>query len=231
MDSKLQLSLAEVNVERNGRPLTAPRPMDVGLVFQLVNPVAGTALALDTVPFRALAGETFPGSQLAAGVPPGDPLPLFKGPVAVPDAALLDVRFVVFYQNDLGPIVGAVLNKLVDLAGSRLPVLGDLAAKHLHLKLESRVAEEYGRQNVLVNAPAEGPEPRRIALELTAPETIRGFYMADATGRSAPRPGPPAVFIEAGEVAATAVLELRVLPPPPKKAPKAAPRAARTRRR
>ncbi len=231
MDGKLQVSLLEVSVERNGRPFTAPRPMDVGLVLQLVNPVAGTALALDSVTFRALPGETFPGSQLGAAVRPGDPLPLFKGPVAVPDAVLLDVRFVVFYQNDLGPIVGAVVNKLVDLAAARIPVLGDLASRHLHLKLESRVAEEYGRQSVLVNTPAEGPGPRSVALALTAPETIRGFYMADATGRSAPRPAPPAVFIEEGETAATAVLELRLLPPAARKARKAAAkRAPRARR-
>ena len=85
------------------------------------------------------------------------------------------------------------------------------------MKIGNRITEEYGRQSLLVNATSMGEPVRALAIELEAPEMIRGVYLMDATGRTACRVSPPTIFIEAGETAATVVLTVGVEPPPPAK--------------
>lgn len=228
MAGQLLVSLSEATVHANGRPKAAPRTMAVGLVVQLVDPVRGAVLASDSLTFSADAGETLSPFRIVPGTPEGDTLPLFRGAQAVPDPVLLDVRFVVSYQNALGPIVGAVINKLIDLGADVVPLLGDAVAPRLHLKIGDTVTEEYGRQTLLWSGAAEGGEPRTAVLDLAAPETIRGFYFLGATGRTTPRP-VSAVFLEKGEVAATVALRLERVDTRAKK-PKARPKKAPARR-
>jgi hypothetical protein len=122
-----------------------------------------------------------------------------------------------------------VINKIVDLAADKVPFAGDLLGPRLHVKIGDRISEEYGRQSLLLNATSTGEPVRALALELEAPEAIRGVYMMEATGRSPARVSPPTVFIEAGESAATVVLTVGVEPPPPPKKTKG--RAAKVRAR
>lgn len=218
MAGRLSASLISITVHRNGRPTAAPRPMDVALVARLVNPVTGELLAARAFGFRASAGETVGAGKLVAGLEPGEGAPLFEKPVPLPDVAVLDLRLTVLYQNDLGPILGAVINKVVDLLASKVPIAGELVGPRLHVKIGDRISEEYGRQSLLLNAPPAGEPVRAIALELDAPETVRGVYVMEATGRTAAKVSPPTVFIEAGEIAATVVLVVGVEPAPPKKA-------------
>lgn len=236
MAGRLSATLLSVTVHRNGRPTAAPKAMDVALVARLVNPVTGELLASRAFALRAAAGETVGAGKLVPGLDPGQGAPLFEKPALLPDVAVLDLRFTVFYQNDLGPIVGAAINKVVDLAASKLPFVGDLLGPRLHVKIGERISEEYGRQSLLLNATSTGEPPRALALDLEAPETVRGVYMADATGRAPARVSPPTVFIEAGESAATVVLTVAVEPAPaPRKvkAPttKSSGAKARTRKR
>ena len=218
MAGRLSATLLSVTVHRNGRPTAAPRAMDVALVARLVNPVTGELLASRAFELRASAGESVGAGKLVPGLPPGQGAPLFEKPALLPDVAVLDLRFTVFYQNDLGPIVGAAINRVVDLAASKVPFAGDLLGPRLHVKIGERISEEYGRQSLLLNATSVGEPPRTVALDLEAPETVRGVYLADATGRAPARVSPPTVFIEAGERAATVVLTVAVEPtPPPKK--------------
>lgn len=206
----LTVSLGEVTVVCNGRPPQAPRPMDVALLVQLRDPAAASTaepLATESLTFRAGAGETVSASAL----PPGkDGRPFFGKAVEVPRAVVIDLRFLVLYQNDLGPVVGAVVNELVDLALAKVPLLPDEVKKRLHLKLGESLAEEYGRQKILVRVPESGAETHAVVAELLAPETVRGVYMLPATGTSAPRPSRPTTFIDAGGVAATVTLEVKV---------------------
>ena len=217
MAGRLAASLLSVTVHRNGRPTAAPRSMDVALVARLVNPVTGELLASRAFAFRAAAGETVGAGSLVAGLEPGHGAPLFEKPAALPDVAVLDLRFTVFYQNDLGPIVGAAINRVVDLAAAKVPFAGDLLGPRLHVKIGERISEEYGRQSLLLNAASTGEPARTLALDLDSPETVRGVYLVDATGRAPARVSAPTVFIEAGERAATAVLTVGVEPPPPPK--------------
>lgn len=227
MAGRLSASLLSVTVHRNGRATAAPRPMDVALVARLVNPVTGEVLAARAFEFRASTGETTGAGKLVAGLAPGQGAPLFEKPVMLPDVAILDLRFTVLYQNDLGPILGAAVNRIVDLVAGKVPIAGDLLGPRLHVKIGSRISEEYGRQSLLLNAPAAGEPVRALALELEAAEAVRGVYLVDATGRSGAKVSPPTVFIEAGESAATVVLTVGVEPPaPPKKAPASAKKAA-----
>lgn len=228
MAGRLDAKLISVTVRRNGRPRTAPRPMEVALLARLVNPVTGDLLAARALPMRASAGETIGAGMLVAGLEPGEGAPLFEKPVALPDVALLDLRFAVLYQNDLGPVLGAVINKVVDLFARRVPLAGDLIGPRLHVKIGERISEEYGRQSLLLNAATTGEPVRTLALELAASETVRGVYVMDATGRTPCRVSPPTVFIEEGESAATVVLAVGVASAP-KKARAGAARA-RTRR-
>jgi hypothetical protein len=86
------------------------------------------------------------------------------------------------------------------------------------VKIGNRISEEYGRQSLLLNATSTGEPARTLALDLEAPETVRGVYVIDATGRASARVSPPTTFIEAGERAATVVLVVAVEPlPPPKR--------------
>lgn len=206
----LTLSLEEVTVVCNGRPKEAPRPMDVGLLVQLRDPAAASTagpLATEILLFRAGAGETLPASAL----PPGkDGRPFFGKAVEVPRAVVVDLRFLVLYQNDLGPIVGAVVNQLLDLALDRVPLLPDELRKRLHIKLGETLSEEYGRQKLLVRVPESGEESHGVLAELLAPETVRGVYMLPATGTSAPRPSRPTTFLEEGDVAATVRLFVKL---------------------
>lgn len=217
MAGRLSASFLSVTVHRNGRPTAAPRPMDVALVARLVNPVTGEVLGARAFEFRASAGETVGAGKFVAGLGPGEGAPLFEKPVPLPDVAILDLRFTVFYQNDLGPIIGAVINRVIDLAVGKVPFAGDLLGPRLHVKIGDRISEEYGRQSLLLNAPPAGEPVRALALELDAPETVRGVYLVEATGRTAAKVSPPTVFIEAGEIAATVVLVVGVEPAPPKK--------------
>ena len=217
MAGRLSATFLSVTVHRNGRPTGAPRPMDVALVARLVNPVTGEVLATRAFELRASAGETIGAGMLVAGLEPGQGAPLFEKPVPLPDVAVLDLRFTVFYQNDLGPIIGAVINRVIDLAVGKVPFAGDLLGPRLHVKIGNRISEEYGRQNLLLNASAMGEPSRALALDLRAPETIRGVYIVDATGSASARVSPPTTFIEEGECAATVVLVVAVEPPPPPK--------------
>ena len=219
MAGRLSATLISVTVRRNGRPKAAPRPMEVALVARVVNPVTGEVLGARALEFRASAGETVGAGRLVAGLEPGAGAPLFEKPVPLPDLAVLDLRFTVLYQSDLGPILGAAINRVVDLLGPRL-----------HVKIGSRISEEYGRQSLLLNASSTGEPPRTLALDLPAPETVRGVYVMDATGRTPCRVSPPTVFIEAGECAATVVLTVGVEPPPPPKKVKGRPAKARAKR-
>lgn len=231
----LTASLGAVSVVCNGRPKEAPRPMDVGLLVQLRDPAAASSaepLATELLTFRAGAGETVPASAL----PPGkDGRPFFGKPVEVPRAVVLDLRFVVLYQNDLGPVVGAVLDQLVDLALAKVPLVPSELRKRLHFKIGETLSEEYGRQKVLVRVPETGSETHEVVADLLAPETIRGVYMRPATPTSAPLPSRPTVFIEEGAPAARVMLSLAVsgapAPSPRKAAParKPPPPAARQR--
>ena len=227
MAGRLSATLLSVTVHRNGRPTAAPRAMDVALVARLVNPVTGEILAARAFEFRASTGETTGAGKLVAGLEPGQGAPLFEKAVALPDVAVLDLRFTVFYQNDLGPILGAAINRIVDLLARKVPFAGDLVGPRLHVKIGNRITEEYGRQSLLLNATQSGEPVRALALDLEAPEMIRGVYMMDATGRSPAKVSPPTVFIEAGESAATVVLTVGVEPLPPVK--KAKGRAAKTK--
>jgi hypothetical protein len=191
--------------------------MDVALVARIVNPVTGEVLATRAFELRASAGETVRAGQLVAGLEPGQGAPLFEKPVPLPDVAVLDLRYTVFYQNDLGPIIGAVINRVIDLAVGKVPFAGDLLGPRLHVKIGSRISEEYGRQSLLLNATVTGEPARTLALDLEAPETVRGVYVVDATGRASARVSPPTTFVEAGERAATVVLVVAVEPPPPPK--------------
>jgi hypothetical protein len=221
MAGRLSASLLSVTVHRNGRPKAAPRAMDVALVARLVNPVTGQLLASRAFELRASTGETLGAGRLVAGLEPGQGAPLFEKPVPLPDVAVLDLRFTVFYQNDLGPIVGAAINKVVDLAAGRVPFVGELLGPRLHVKIGERISEEYGRQSLLLNAASTVEPARAVALELAAAEAVRGVYLVDATGRAPARVSPPTVFIEAGESAATVVLVVGVEPAPPAKKGKA----------
>lgn len=216
MAGRLDASLVSITVHRNGRPTSAPRPMDVALVARLVNPVTGEVLAARAVEFRAGTGETIGAGKLVAGLEPGEGAPLFEKPAALPDVAVLDLRFTVLYQNDLGPVLGAAINRIVDLFAKKVPIAGDLLGPRLHVKIGNRISEEYGRQSLLVNATATGEPVRTFALELEAAETVRGVYVVDATGRTPCRVSPPTVFIEEGEIAATVVLTIGVSPMPAK---------------
>ncbi len=227
MAGRLSATLLSVTVHRNGRATTAPRPMDVALVARLLNPVTGEVLAARAFEFRATTGETVGAGKLVAGLEPGQGAPLFEKPVALPDVAVLDLRFTVLYQNDLGPILGAAINRIVDLLASKVPIAGDLLGPRLHVKIGNRISEEYGRESLLLNATATGEPVRALVLELEAPEAVRGVYLMDATGRSPAKVSPPTVFIEAGETAATVVLTVGVEPPAPVK--KARARAAKAR--
>lgn len=220
MAGRLSATLLSVTVHRNGRPTAAPRPMDVALVARLLNPVTGELLAARAFEFRAATGETVGAGKLVAGLEPGTGAPLFEKPVALPDVVILDLRFTVLYQNDLGPILGAAINRIVDLVAGKVPIAGDLLGPRLHVKIGERISEEYGRQNLLLNATSTGEPVRALALELEAPEAVRGVYLVDATGRSSAKVSPPTVFIEAGETAATVVLTVGVEPLPPPKAKK-----------
>lgn len=217
MAGRLAATFLSVTVHRNGRPKQAPRPMDVALVARIVNPVTGEVLATRAFELRASAGETVRAGQLVAGLEPGQGAPLFEKPVPLPDVAVLDLRLTVFYQNDLGPIIGAVINRVIDLAVGKVPFAGDLLGPRLHVKIGNRISEEYGRQSLLVNATSTGEPARTLALDLEAAETVRGVYVMDATGRASARVSPPTTFIEAGERAATVVLVVAVEPPPPAK--------------
>ncbi len=231
MAGRLSATLLSVTVHRNGRPKAAPRAMDVALVARLVNPVTGELLASRAFEFRASTGETVGAGALVPGLEPGQGAPLFEKPAALPDVAVLDLRFTVFYQNDLGPIVGAAINKVIDLAAGKVPFAGDLLGPRLHVKIGERISEEYGRQSLLLNATSLGEPVRAVALDLEAPETVRGVYLADATGRSPATVSPPTVFIGAGERAATVVLTVAIEPPPPPKRTRARTAKARTKRR
>ncbi len=217
MAGRLSANLLSVTVHRNGRPTAAPRPMDVALVARLLNPVTGEVLAARAFEFRAATGETVGAGKLISGLEPGQGALLFEKPVALPDVAVLDLRFTVFYQNDLGPILGAAINKIVDLLASKVPIAGDLLGPRLHVKIGDRISEEYGRQSLLLNATSTGEPVRALALELEAPEAVRGVYLMEATGRSPAKVSPPTVFVEAGETAATVVLTVGVEPLPPAK--------------
>lgn len=217
MAGRLSATLHSVTVHRNGRPAAAARPMDVGLVARLVNPLTGELLASRVFEFRASAGETARAGELVAGLEPGAGAPVFEKPAALPDVAVLDLRFTVFYQNGLGPILGAAINEIVDLFAAKVPFAGDLLGPRLHVKIGERISEEYGRQSLLLNATSTGEPERTMALDLAAPETIRGVYLLDATGRSPAKVSPPTVFIEAGESAATVVLTLAVEATPAKR--------------
>jgi len=203
--------------------------MDVALVARLVNPVTGELLASRAFEMRASTGETIGAGKLVAGLEPGQGAPLFEKPVPLPDVAILDLRFTVFYQSDLGPILGAAINKVIDLAAGAVPFAGDLLGPRLHVKIGNRITEEYGRQSLLLNATSTGEPARTLVLDLPAPESIRGVYVMDATGRTPCKVSPPTVFIEAGESAATVVLVVAVEPPPPPKKVKG--RTAKARRR
>ena len=229
MAGRLSATLISVTVRRNGRPKAAPRPMEVALVARVVNPVTGEVLAARAFELRASAGETVGAGKLVAGLEPGAAAPLFEKPVPLPDLAVLDLRFTVLYQNDLGPILGAAINRVVDLLAKRIPIAGDLLGPRLHVKIGNRISEEYGRQSLLLNASATGEPPRTLALDLSAPEAVRGVYVMDATGRTPCRVSPPTVFIEAGECAATVVLTVGVEPPPPPKKVKGRTAKARAR--
>lgn len=222
MAGRLSATLLSVTVHRNGRATTAPRPMDVALVARLLNPLTGEVLAARAFEFRTAIGETAGAGRLVAGLEPGHGAPLFEKPVALPDVAVLDLRFTVFYQNDLGPILGAAINRIVDFAAGKVPFAGDLLGPRLHVKIGERISEEYGRQSLLLNASSTGEPARALALELEAPEAVRGVYLMEATGRSPARVSPPTVFIEAGESAATVVLTVGIEPPPPAKKAKQA---------
>lgn len=217
MAGRLSATLLSVTVHRNGRTTAAPRPMDVALVARLLNPVTGEILAARAFEFRATTGETIGAGKLVGGLEPGQGAPLFEKPAALPDVAVLDLRFTVLYQNDLGPILGAAINKVVDLVVGKVPFAGDLLGPRLHVKIGDRISEEYGRQSLLLNATSTGEPVRALALELEAPEMVRGVYLMDATGRSAAKVSPPTVFIEAGETAATVVLTVGIEPPAPAK--------------
>ena len=217
MAGRLSASLLSVTVRRNGRPPAAPRPMEGALVARLVNPVTGELLASRAFELRAAAGETIGAGKLVSGLEPGEGAPLFEKPVPLPDLALLELRFTVFYQSDLGPILGAAVNKVIDLAAGTVPFAGDLLGPRLHVKIGNRITEEYGRQSLLLNAASTGEPERTLALDLPASETIRGVYVMDATGRTPCKVSPPAVFIKAGESAATVVLTVAVEPQPPAK--------------
>ena len=230
MAGRLSASLLSVTVHRNGRPAAAPRTMDLALVARLVNPVTGELLASRAFEFRAGAGEAIGAGKLVPGLEPGSGAPLFEKPAALPDVAVLDFRFTVFYQNDLGPIVGAAINEVVDLAASKVPIAGRLLGPRLHVKIGERISEEYGRQSLLLNATSIGEPARALALDLEAPETVRGVYLKDATGRTPARVSPPTVFIEAGESAATVVLTVAIEPPPPPKKTKARTAKGRAKR-
>lgn len=227
MAGRLSASLLSVSVHRNGRPKAAPRPMDVALVARVVNPVTGELLAARAFELRASTGEKVAAGALVAGLEEGAPAPLFEKPVPLPDVAVLDLRFTVLYQNDLGPILGAAINRVVDLFARKVPFAGDLLGPRLHVKIGDRISEEYGRQTLLLNATSTGEPARTLALELQAPETVRGVYLVDATGRSPAKASRPTVFIEAGESAATVVLTVGIEPPPPPKKVKG--RAAKAR--
>lgn len=217
MAGRLSATLISLTVRRNGRPKAAPRPMDVALVARLVNPVTGALLASRAFEMRAKAGETIGAGNLVAGLEPGEGAPLFEKPVPLPDVAVLDLRFTVFYQNDLGPILGAAVNRVIDLAAKSVPIAGDLVGPRLHVKIGSRITEEYGRQSLLLNAASTGEPPRTLALDLAAHEAVRGVYVVEATGRTPCRVSSPTVFIEEGECAATVVLVVAVEPTPPAK--------------
>ena len=75
------------------------------------------------------------------------------------------------------------------------------------------------------------PELNDMLVDLEAPETVRGVYLADATGRSPATVSPPTVFIGAGERAATVVLTVAIESPPPPKRTRARTAKARTKRR
>jgi hypothetical protein len=183
--------------------------MDVALLVQLKDPLAPVhgagPIATETLTFRASAGAAISATSL----PPGkDGRPFFGKPVAVGDTVLVDIRFLVLYQNDLGPIIGAAINEVIDLALDEVPLLPSEAKKHLHVRLGESMSEEYGRQNVLVKV--NGDERHLVTVDLFAPETIRGVYMKSATGTSAPVVSRPTVFVEEGEAAARVTLEIVV---------------------
>ncbi|MCC6131120.1 MAG: hypothetical protein IT186_14475 [Acidobacteria bacterium] len=229
--SQLTLRLSEITVLKNGRPEESPRPMQVGLVVQLRNPLRpDVPLASDIVSFTVEAGQKVAAAEL---FPDEEKHALFGKTLDVPDVYVLDFRFLVYYQNDMGPIIGAALNKLLDFVTGKIPMLPSEVEKHLHFKIGSTVAEEYGRQNVLGRVPFEGRESRDLDLDLVAPERIRGVYMKRATPTSAPAVSKPVTFIEEGETAARILLNLECGEPPetkPKPRPKAPARKSAVRR-
>ena len=77
----------------------------------------------------------------------------------------------------------------------------EVLGPRLHVKIGNRITEEYGRQSLLLNAASTGEPARTLVLDLPAPESIRGVYVMDATGRTPCKVSPPTVFIEAGESA------------------------------
>ncbi len=205
----MTLSLEEIFVLNNGRPAEAPRAMDLGLAVQLRNPLTpdGEPLDSDLLSFRSGAGQSIISSALN---PAANGRPFFGKSVKIPALALVDIRFLVYYQNDLGPIVGAALNKIVDFVTGKIPYLPSEAKKHLHFKIDNTIAEEYGRQTLLVKVPEAEDEEHDLMIELLAPETIRGVYMKPATGTSAPVVSKPVTFINENDVAARLHLRLSV---------------------
>lgn len=229
--AQLTLHLSEISVLRNGRPVESPRPMQVGLALQLRNPlIPEKPLETDLVSFTSAAGQTASWAELSAG---GEGHSVFEKTVPVPSLYLLDFRFFVYYQNDLGPIVGAALNEILELVTGKIPMLPGEIKKRLHFKIGNTFAEEYGRQTVLGRVPFDGMESHEMLVELPAPELIRGVYMKPATPTSAPVVSRPVTFIEEGEVAANVRLTLECAaasksrPKPPRG--KAAPARKRAR--
>ena len=94
-------------------------------------------------------GEMIEGFEKAvAGLEPGQGAPLFEKPVPLPDVAVLELRFTVFYQNDLGPIIGAVINRVIDLAVGKVPFAGDLLGPRLAERVKGRRAMVVTDENV-----------------------------------------------------------------------------------
>lgn len=212
----LSLSLRWLHVVANGRPAESPRPMQVGLLTHVVDPIGAGWGELrvaepSLVSFEASAGSTVHGALLPGSREGG--YPLFRD-VEIPDVVRIDLLYVVGYQPDLGPVQldPRARSAVVSLDHETAPRLMAATTDRLFLRVRERLVEEYGRATLLLDGSVTRWKRRFVVpLQLVARTAIRGTYVVPGNGGDG-RPRGPVSFAEAGDVVASGEVSVDLAP-------------------
>lgn len=213
----LSLSLRWLHVATNGRPTDSPRPMQVGVLVHLVDPIGsgwGEVRVVEPafVSFDASANTTVHGALLPGSREGGFPL---LQDVEIPDVVRIDLLYVVAYQPDLGPIHADPRTRtvVVSLDSEMAPRLMAATSDRLFLRFQERLVEEYGRSTLLLDGSVTAWKRRFVVpLQMIARAQIRGTYLAPGNGGGEGRPRGPVTLVEAGDVVASGEIAVDLAP-------------------